>query len=295
MNVQDNRITNVVYLLGPGRSGTTVLATILGNHKDIYSLGEMHQFYDHIRDNLNCSCGAELSDCEFWGKILDTMPWVKKNAVNIQALSDELEYHSSIPRHLLHLHNKEKIESYNSFQTQIFNSCTKQTNSKILLDSAKYIGRWHSLKKNRSIQLKGIYLVRDVRGVIYSFKKKVQTSRTPLSAMVYYVLVNMLAQLITMFDKNVIKIKYEDLFLETETAIVRICEHLGVDSLELIEKIKENKDFEIGHIIGGNRLRNNRTIKLHFDEKWKSNMPKWEQKWYYLCAFPLMLLNRYRI
>ena len=295
MAVQNNCITDVVYLLGPGRSGTTILATILGNHKDVHTLGEMHQFYDHIRDNLNCSCGAELSDCEFWSKILDTMPSVKKNAANIQALSDELEYHSSIPRHLLHLHNKKNIESYNSFQTQIFNSCTRQTNSKILLDSAKYIGRWFSLKKNRSIQLKGIYLVRDVRGVIYSFKKKVQTSRTPLSAMVYYVLVNMLAQLITMFDKNVIKIKYEDLFLETETAMTRICQHLDIGSLGLIEKIEDNEKFEIGHIIGGNRLKNDKAIKLRFDEKWKSNMPRREQKWYYLCAFPLMLLNRYKI
>ena len=39
---------NIVYLMGAGRSGTTILASLLGANKDILTVGEMHQFLEHI-------------------------------------------------------------------------------------------------------------------------------------------------------------------------------------------------------------------------------------------------------
>ena len=43
-----SQLINIIYLLGAGRSGTTLLATLLNNHDSIKTLGEMHQFFEFL-------------------------------------------------------------------------------------------------------------------------------------------------------------------------------------------------------------------------------------------------------
>ena len=43
--------TNIIYIMGAGRSGTTALATFLGNNNEIENIGEMHQFFEFLDGN----------------------------------------------------------------------------------------------------------------------------------------------------------------------------------------------------------------------------------------------------
>ncbi|PHS62306.1 MAG: hypothetical protein COB12_10955, partial [Flavobacterium sp.] len=56
--------------MGAGRSGTTLIATILGESKNIIAIGEMHQFLEHYLDNKKCSCDKYLNNCKFWSPII---------------------------------------------------------------------------------------------------------------------------------------------------------------------------------------------------------------------------------
>ena len=63
--------------MGAGRSGTTALATFLGNNKEIQNIGEMHQFFEHIDENKECSCGKQINECEFWNnKITNNIKYI---------------------------------------------------------------------------------------------------------------------------------------------------------------------------------------------------------------------------
>lgn len=283
--------------MGAGRSGTTAIATFLGGHPKIQPLGEMHQFYDHLRDGLSCSCGKKLESCSFWSKILKDLPAdIVEHPASIQKLSDKLEYHSSIPKHICRRIKKSDLETYNFYQEKLFQAISRQSNAPYFLDSAKYIGRNLSLRKSNRINLKTIFIVRDVRGVINSFSKNVQSSRTPLSTIFYYYMVNITAMIVTLFSPKgtVLKLKYEDFMHQPESCLNRIGDFLDMEMDSIKQQIKWNEPFFIEHIIGGNRLKQNTSINFLPDEKWKRKISRLNQIVYYIITAPLMLLNGYK-
>ena len=158
--------------MGAGRSGTTALATFLGNNNEIQNIGEMHQFFEYLEARKECSCGKLLNECEFWRSKIDYP--TQESSKNSRILSGKMESHSSIFKHIVQLFNKKEIEEYIEIHQQILNSIQLGSEKTILLDSSKYIGRALALNKLENIDLKVIYVVRDVRGVINSFSKNVQ-------------------------------------------------------------------------------------------------------------------------
>src|SRR5690606_33295431 len=112
----------------------------------------------------------------------------------------------------------------------IFSIISETSKQSILLDSSKYIARYLLLRKSNKFNVKGIYVIRDVRGVIHSFKKKVQTSRSPLSTVVYYCLINLFGQLVCWTDKNVLKVRYEDFVENPSHELSRIYKHIAVEA-----------------------------------------------------------------
>lgn len=281
-----NKKINLIYLLGAGRSGTTLLATLLNNHEDIETLGEMHQFIEYIHENKDCSCGKTLKCCPTWDlphKLLDDDIKEAKNYCK------KKEGHRNIPSLIF---NKRKDEKYTSIQEQIFLSVSENRQNKWYLDSSKYISRYLLLNKSGIINMKGIYLVRDPRGVINSFSKKVQTTKNPLSTILYYNLINLFGEVVTLCNKNILKIKYEDLVKEPETILDEIFEHVFEDN----KRPSEIPEFsKMPHIVGGNRIKSKKKIKLSIDKDWKTNIPRIKQIIYYYLCFPFTFINKYRV
>ncbi|MBT8264216.1 MAG: sulfotransferase [Muriicola sp.] len=285
----NNSPTPIIYLLGAGRSGTTVLATVMNAHPNIHTAGELHQFYDHLLGKKVCSCGNSLESCEFWQGIYKQYSEASEKFKLWRETCEEKEAHRNIPKYFI---SSTKENTYNQIQSKLFAAIQTQTGNDYILDSSKYIARYLLLKRNKNLNVRGIYVVRDVRGVIASFKKKVQSSRSPLSAIFYYLTVNIAAQWVCWLDKGVIKVRYED-FMDDPGGILQ--QILTKIAPELNGPVSLPEDFEMPHIIGGNRMRNNKTVKLSFDEKWKRDLSKWQIILYYCLASPIMILNAYKI
>lgn len=281
--------------MGAGRSGTTALATFLGNNKEILNIGEMHQFFEYLDENKECSCGKLLNECEFWKNKIDNP--TQEYSVNSRKLSEKMESHSSIIKHLLNRFSNIEYERYIELHQSILDSIQSDSEKSTLLDSSKYIGRAIALNKLDNIELKIIYVVRDVRGVINSFSKKVQTSKSPLSTIVYYSLINLVAEFISLviLRHKVIKIRYEDLINSPTRVFSNLESFFELDLSDINNKIEKKQFFEIGHIVGGNRLKKNKEIFFKKDVSWKQNLSWIERIAYYVFAFPIMLLNKYRL
>ncbi|MDT0606241.1 sulfotransferase [Croceitalea rosinachiae] len=283
-----NRVS-LIYLLGAGRSGTTLLATVLNNHPKIKTLGEMHQFFEHLEHSRPCSCGVPLNVCDNWSPIIEELGYTKKDVVDIIKLTKKKQKHKNILTLLLF--NKSQPE-YIKIQNSIFEKINNKLGDKWLLDSSKYIARYLMLKQSEINKIKGIYMVRDVRGVINSFSKKVQTTKTPVSTIVYYYLINFFGQIVCWLDKDVIKVKYENFTENTEETLVEIYNHIF--DLDL-QGYQLEETYEIPHIVGGNRLKSSGKIRIKIDDKWKKNISRPKQIIYYILSFPLMIFNRYKV
>jgi len=277
---------NLIYLLGAGRSGTTLLATLLNNLEKIETLGEMHQFYEFLEEGKNCSCGEKLQHCLVWKNIQAKLSL--EEISRQRKLLDEAEKHGKIPKLLF---GKSVNQPYLQIQEELFAQLQQQRKSEWFVDSSKYIARYLLLKKSNKINLKGIYVVRDPRGVVHSFRKNVQTSKSPLSALLYYNLINFFGEIVYRLDKGVLKIRYEDLVENPDVTLAKIYTHI-FEEKTTDEVLPEY--FKMPHIVGGNRMKAKEKIRIQPDKKWKS-MVKSKQILYYMLSLPFVFINRNKI
>ena len=265
------------------------MATVLNIHPSILTIGEMHQFLDYYTKNQPCSCGKTLRQCEIWHKVIESDHFPHGDLETERRYSNSKERHRNIPGLMFSgSENRRYLEIHES----IFDSISYSTDEDYYLDSSKYLARYLLLSKSKKINVKGVFVVRDIRGVIHSFAKKVQTPRPAWSAIIYYWAVNVLGLIIALTDKRVIKIKYEDFVENPEKEMGRIFDHV-FEKNEIEVTLQGN--INMPHIIGGNRMKSQSQININRDMAWKSSMSKIKQVTYYVLALPLMLLNGYRI
>jgi hypothetical protein len=213
-----------------------------------------------------------------------------------EQLAHKMEYHTAIPYYLSGTIGKTDFEEYKHAQEEIINAINLGPN-RYILDSAKYIGRFLALRKIFKGNVKGIFLIRDLRGVIWSFKKRVQSQSHPLRTVIYYTLINYLGQILAWFlpSEQIMKVRYEDIVDSPTETFSNIGSFLGLDYSRAIKKIKEKGSFPIPHLVGGNRLKKSNKVVLRKDDKWLKNMPTVQKIGYYLLAFPLMLINKNKL
>ena len=282
-------MTDLIYLLGAGRSGTTLLATVLNSHSKIHTIGEMHQFAEHIAQGKSCSCGKKLNNCPFWKPVVDDLQTSELDWGEIQKSGEQKEDHGQIPKLLF---SKKADQDYLEIQESIFKAVSKNHPNQVLLDSSKYVARFLLLDKSQNLNLKGIFVVRDVRGVINSFQKNVQTQKKPLPTILYYCLINFFGELVYRSNKNILKVKYEDFIEKPEYTVEKIYSHI-FEKEKHSEKLPE--EFEMPHMIGGNRMKEHKKISIKKDVAWKRKISRAKQIVYYLLSAPFMLINRYKV
>ncbi len=140
----------VLFVAGTGRSGSTLLNLFLGKSPEVVALGELmgsrNELDERMRNHM-CTCGDKGVDCKFWGGLSKFLK-----------LNTETDYHESLLRYI-EQHHPEK---------------------KIIVDDSKNIDKllhWTKLKKKEpTLELYVIHLVRDIRGWTYSHHKRRKSS-----------------------------------------------------------------------------------------------------------------------
>ena len=58
---------DVAYIAGSGRSGSTVLALLLGKLSDFVPIGGLTNLWERgLKRNYLCGCGSHFGECPFW-------------------------------------------------------------------------------------------------------------------------------------------------------------------------------------------------------------------------------------
>src|ERR1700675_5160761 len=62
----------VLFLAGKGRSGGTLLASLLGQLPGFFNIGELNRLWDWgLVSNFRCGCGLPVQECPTWHAILE--------------------------------------------------------------------------------------------------------------------------------------------------------------------------------------------------------------------------------
>lgn len=236
----------VIFILGSGHCGSTLLDLLLDSHSAIAGVGEFAW-----KDSMT------LTD-PFWDGVFDERPLgVVRSKLDFVLARDS------------YLHPSGKFVDIPSYRNRVFGMYQKvldKAEASVIADSSKNPDFAELLSKDERIEPIFIHLVRDGRAVTWSYMKK-YPGGYPLFK---WFLANIKVSLLMMrAPGKKIFLRYEDLVRDPKRELSKI---LAAAELPFEEGILNYRSFT-HHQIGGNRMKSATTEEIRSDDGWRANMP----------------------
>ena len=312
----------LLYILGTGRSGSTILDITLGNHPCMESVGELQNFIrsgwvdGRVLRSPFCACGRrvdvdEADACPFWSSV--RREWVERSAPdsieNYVSLQDTFERYRSLTRLLRERRAPSaRFRSYAGLTRTLFEAISAVSGKPIVVDSSKAPLRALALSMTPGIDLFVIHLVRDGRGVTSSRRKAFRKNpeagvwwtnhpHPVWKSSVLWVGENLASGWVRkrLAPGKSVRVRYED-FVENPSVIMgRIGGLMGIDLTELAREAAAGGVLRIGHNVSGNRMRMSKEVRLRPDVgEWRHALSIKEQRLSWTIMRPLMLRYGYK-
>ena len=276
---------HVIYVVGHGRSGSTLLNTVLENHPDIVGAGELSQI---VRigciDGEYCACGRVVGDCPFWQSVIRL--WEEECGKDVVERCRLAQRHFERFRFWYRIYfgeifRSKRIMEYGRLCRGMYVAIAKASGKRYIVDSSKNPSRLLALSKSSGLKVTAVHLIRDCRGVALSlhksYKKNIKAGvptnlrSTPVvKTALSWILVNFQAALIIRQRqvRNRAVVRYEDLVQHPAVALKAIGDSMGLSCRMLIEKIQNCTPFAPGHTVAGNRMRMVKEVSIQLDDSW---------------------------
>ena len=305
----------ILYILGVGRSGSTLLNSILGNDSQIFGCSELVHACHPLMKDVKCACGQLFYSCPVWSEIIRQFKYKFGEGVleELLALQQKLEmYHTPLDgKHSVIFRNisrvtkikfpsigvgKSKFSRYSELIAGLFQIISSITCKPIIVDSSKSPLRAQLFAEIFTHQFFVIRIVRDGRAAINSSKKQLLNSRkqlgwdvSPIPAgrtIAGWIKDNLLCDVAYHnFPVNQrIQIRYEDLVARPVEIVTQIADLLNYDLNEINQLITQNKPLTHGHSMSGSRLRDKPIMSIKLDQDWEKNLSKRELWMFHLAA-----------
>jgi hypothetical protein len=202
-----------------------------------------------------------------WSKVFAQANFVETGALAASTSNERFDRHKGLFYRFGIGNTNVLLTEHNQFCWAMIDNLIIQEGVDVVVDSSKYASRAINLYSYRSSDVGVICLTRSAAGMIDSFSKKNKGEQTPksfLSAALYIFSVNISfwwARRI--FSDSCLVISFEQLMKDPVSVLIDVGEWSGI-SLENSKNILvEGGEFDVGHIVTGNRLRNNKSIKFN--------------------------------
>ncbi|MFI5843395.1 sulfotransferase family protein [Catenuloplanes sp. NPDC051500] len=285
-------MARVLFLGGLGRSGTTLVERLLGELPGICALGEVvHLWQRDLRDDERCGCGLRFSVCEFWQEIGEAAfgGWGHVDVDRITRLRATVERTRHIPRlagKTLPSGLREAVVEYTSFYTAVYEAAALVSGARVIVDSSKHSALAHCLRWAPALDLRVAHVVRDPRGVAYSWTKSVDRPETDGAEQMTRYSAGRSALLWTGHNAAfgllarrgvpTVRLRYEHLLEDPHAELRRLATHadLPVRDEDLAFVSTDAAQLRTGHSAAGNPMRFTvGRVPLRRDDAWRQALP----------------------
>lgn len=169
----------LVYIAGFGRSGSTLVERTLGAIPRWVNVGELLQLFrlpEAAREL--CGCGMRFQECPFWWEVGDRAfgGWTGETFEEIRALQQKVARQRFLPRLLLTGDHKDSrfaaaLRDYGAAYEKLYAAVAEVADADVIVDASKWPAQALALRRAIRIPVSLLHLVRDSRGVAYSWKK----------------------------------------------------------------------------------------------------------------------------
>lgn len=246
--------SELVFILSEVRSGSTLLAQLLGAHSGITSVGEMQWLRAYDLDDrrlynpphdLLCSCGQTFADCSFWQAVVRELPTPVREMQMMPKFfgwmgvgsGDQPVHHRAVRRSLEVFPTLYRLRSVQRLlggpqvgqdNLAVLDTVQKLTKARAVVDTSKVIFRFRSIYEECRPRIRVIELYRDYRAVAHSQLKRgipVEDSARTWALKVRQIK----AMTADLPPSQLMTLKYEDLCREPEVELAGVCDFLGLE------------------------------------------------------------------
>ena len=304
----DSGRTKVLYVVGLGRSGSTILSNSLGQIGDCFSAGELNFIWRHnVVENRLCGCGRPFRECPVWTRVMEEafggMDGVDaREMMRLQASGARTRH---IPLMLTARGDrvlKERLEKLLINYRRLYEAIGSVTGSRVIVDSSKEPAHGYAMSLVPGVDFRVVHLIRDPRAAAYSWlKKKPQPDTDAREHMVRF----SPAKSSALWDswnasaeglwrrtpERYLRLRYEDFVADPRASLERIVELVGV-AAELPLAGEREVRLGVSHTVSGNPNRfETGAVELRPDHEWISEMSPRDKA--LVTALTLPLLPRY--
>lgn len=300
----------VLFLGGLGRSGTTLVERVLGELPGTCALGEVvHLWRRDVRDDERCGCGLRFSGCDFWTAVGETAfgGWRYVDTYRVLALQRAVERTRHIPWLAAPRLSGDRgalVTEYADYYARVYAAAAAVTGATLVVDSSKHAALAFCLRWARSLDLRVVHVVRDPRGVAYSWTKSVPRPETdgtaemtryqPARSALLWNAHNAAFSLLGRRGVPVHRIRYEEFVAEPVRAIRELADFAGLDltGADLSFVDGAHADLGTGHSAAGNPMRFTvGRVPLCRDDAWRAALPARQRR--LVGALTAPLLSKY--
>jgi hypothetical protein len=302
----------VLYIGGFGRSGSTLVERILGQIPGFCSAGEIVFIWQRgLVENQLCGCGAAFSECDFWTRVGKSAfgGWDQVDGAEMAALQHEIDRNRYIPAMVaprLRPGAADALARYTDALSRLYRGIREVSGDKVVIDASKHASTAYLLRRVPGLDLRVVHLVRDARGVAYSWTKEVKKPEVadgympvyrPSSSGLQYLAYNLLFDAFGVIDDTML-LRYEECLADPQGTVERILAHAGehraAGDLDFLHD--GWVDLGVDHTVAGNPMRFHQgRLDLRLDEAWRHKLPDRDRKVVSALTFPLQARYGYPI
>jgi hypothetical protein len=305
--LSDERV-KVLYVVGLGRSGSTILSNSLGQIGGYFSAGELNFIWRHnVLENRLCGCGRPFHECPVWTRVMGEA-FGGMDGVDAREMM-RLQSSGTRTRHIpLMLTARgrqrlaERLEKLLITYRRLYEAIGSVTDSQVIVDSSKEPAHGYAMSMVPDLDFYVLHLVRDPRAAAYSWlKKKPQPDSEEIEHMVRFSPAKSSAlwdswnasaeALWRRTPEKYLRIRYEDFVADPRENLGRILGLVGATA-ELPLAGEREVRLGVSHTVSGNPNRfETGDVELRPDHEWISSMRPRDRA--LVTALTLPLLRRY--
>ena len=131
---------HIIYIMGPGRGGSTVLERVLNSAPSVFALGEFQTFWRTEHKNLFCACGCPVPRCAFWREVIEAARFGRSELNALRSGDAGLirtKYLIKNRFSLSRIATDPAVRAYIELQTILLDAVSKVSGCETLIDSSK--------------------------------------------------------------------------------------------------------------------------------------------------------------
>lgn len=299
----------VLFIAGWGRSGSTLLARLLGSVAEVTTVGELRDLVQHgVVENRRCGCGAPFHDCPQWRQVGEQAfgGWDAVDVGELLRIRRHLDrpwWLPALASGLVPPDRRRDLAMLDDFLGRLYAAIGVVTGARVIVDSSKIASYGLLLHHAMPGRVRVAHLVRDPRGVVHSWDKQVRLPDRldqhlrmnrygPLAAALRYDLYNLAVSATPALRRTTVRLRYEDVVVDPAPHVARLLQHAGLQPTpDDLAHLGASSSLQLGphHTVDGNPMRfDTGTVVLRDDQAWRAELSPGRRRIVALVTSPLL-------